>query len=71
MDALSCMTCRMIRRFVLAFGLGGFVAWQAGVTLPFDGGDVLVGQGLLLLVILFSILNLVIRMRQLRARWRR
>lgn len=71
MGAFACTTCRMIRRFVLAFGLGGFLAWQVTGTLPFDGNDGNAWKGLMLVAVLFSGLSIFMRMRQMRARWRR
>ncbi len=71
MGALGCLTCRMIRRFVLAFGLGAFVAWQVTGTLPFEGEGADTWKGLMMVVVVFSILSVLMRMRQMRARWRR
>ena len=31
---LSCLTCRMIRRFLMAFAIGGMLTWQLTGTLP-------------------------------------
>lgn len=71
MTALSCATCRMIRRFLIAFGLGLFLTWQLTGALPFEGEDASAWRAMLLIVILVVGLNIFMRVRQLRARWYR
>lgn len=71
MGAFACTTCRMIRRFVLAFGLGGFLAWQVTGTLPFDGAGADTWKGLMMVAVLFSFFSVFLRMKQMRQRWRR
>lgn len=71
MTPLACTTCRLIRRFLMAFALGGFVAWQVTGELPFHADQAILLKGMLLVVIAFSMVNLMIRLRQMRARWRR
>ncbi len=70
-DALSCMTCRMIRRFILAFVVGGVIAWQVTGTLPFAVSDPKPLQGMVGVVILFSFLSVFMRMKNMRRRWQK
>lgn len=71
MNALTCTTCRMIRRFLIAFLVGIFVSWQLTGSLPFDGEDADAWRAMLLIIIMVVGMNIVIRVRQMRARWRR
>lgn len=68
---LSCTTCRVLRRTLVAFVLGGLLAWQLSGTLPGDPAGTPIWQGLMVVVIAFGFLNVFLRMRQLRARFRR
>jgi len=61
----------MIRRFILAFGLGAFLTWQVSGTLPFDGEGENAWRAMLLVVMLVTALNVFMRMKQMRARFRR
>lgn len=70
MGAFACTTCKIIRRFLLAFGLGGFLAWQVTGTLPGQAGGE-AWQGVMWVAVLFSGLSIFLRMRQMRGRWRR
>lgn len=67
MGAFACTTCKIIRRFLLAFGLGGFLASQLTVTLPGQAGD----EGVMWVAVLFTALSIFLRMRQIGGRWRR
>lgn len=71
MGAASCLACRVLRRFVLAFIAGAFLAWQFKGQLPTDLFGGAEGQGLMMVAILFSGLSVFMRMRQMRARWKR
>ena len=71
MFSMSCASCRSIRRFVLAFGMGVFMVWQMTGTLPFQTGEGGPLQGLLMVAVLFFVLSVMMRMRQMRRRWRR
>lgn len=67
----ACATCRAVRRSLLAFALGGVVAWQAAGNLQFQGVNDHVLSGLMLVVVIFAFLNVFLRMREMRARFRR
>jgi len=71
MGVMACTTCRMIRRFLIAFGVGGYAAWQitAG-ALPNDAASQEVWRGALWVAIVIAGLNVFMRMRQMRSRWR-
>lgn len=69
--AVSCLACRAIRRFLFAFAVGGFLAWQFTGSLPFQGDDAAVWQGLMAVAIMFTFLSVFMRMREMRARFRR
>lgn len=71
LSAASCLTCRMIRRFLLSLLFGAVLAWQVTGTLPFDAGNENVMPGLMLVVVLFSGISIFIRMREMRSRFRR
>lgn len=71
LSAASCLTCRMIRRFSFAFGAGVFFAWLMTGTLPFQSANGEVMQGLMLVAVMFTFLSVFIRMREMRARFRR
>lgn len=71
MGSLSCATCRLIRRFVLAFGMGVFLAWQMTGTLPLQTSEAGPIKGLMMVAVLFFVLSVMMRMRQMRRRWRR
>ena len=67
----ACPTCRALRRVLLAFVLGGVVAWQATGNLQFQGVNDNVMSGLMFVVVIFAFLNVFMRMRQMRARFRK
>lgn len=67
----ACATCRMIRRFLLAFGIGAFLTWQITGSLPFDGENATIWRAFLLVVTGFYLVSIFFRMRQMRQRWRR
>lgn len=67
----SCMTCRAVRRSLLAFALGGVVAWQASGYMPLQAANEHVMSGLMAVVMIFAFLNVFMRMREMRARFRR
>lgn len=71
MDKLSCATCRMIRRFVLAFGAGVIVMWQATGTLPAETPDNGPWRGFMFVAMFFLIAGVFFRMREMRSRMRR
>lgn len=71
LGAASCLVCRAIRRFFLAFAIGGFLAWQFTGSLPFEGDDAGVWQGLMAVAVMFTFLSVFMRMREMRARFRR
>ncbi len=71
MGPIACTTCRMIRRFLIAFGLGVIVMWQLTGSLPFDVEDTTILRCMVLVVIVFAGINLYIRMKQIRARFNR
>lgn len=67
----ACTTCRSIRRFLLAFGAGVFLFWHYTGSLPFEGRNADLMRVLLIVVILFYGFSIVIRLRQMRQKWRR
>ena len=69
--ATSCLTCRMIRRFLLSFGVGGVLAWQITGANPFQPGSGVPMNGLLIVAMIFAFLSVFMRMREMRARFRR
>lgn len=71
MGAFACTTCRIIRRFVLAFGLGGFLAWQVTGVMPFDAEGSDVWKGFMWVAVIFTFFSVFMRMKQMRSRWRR
>ncbi|GGW23879.1 hypothetical protein GCM10011452_09020 [Gemmobacter lanyuensis] len=72
MGPLACTTCRMIRRFVLAFGGGAFLAYQLTGTMPFQAtASDEVWNGLMWVAVFFAFMSVFMRMRQMRARWKR
>lgn len=71
MAARACTTCKITRRFLLAFTLGGALAWLVSVTLPFPDQTAEVRQGVLWGAVLFSSLSILIRIGQVRIRRRR
>lgn len=71
MGAATCLTCRMARRFILAFGGGAFLAWMATGTIPFSTADGTVMQGLMAVAVMFTFLSVFMRMREMRSRFRR
>lgn len=71
MGPLACTTCRVIRRFLIAFGLGVFVMWQMTGSLPFDPDDTTILRAMMAVVIIFAGINLFVRMKQIRARFNR
>lgn len=70
MFATSCTTCRAIRRFFLAFGIGAILAWQVTGSQPFQGEDGDLWAGLMMVAIIFSMISVMTRMRQMRAQMR-
>lgn len=70
-DRLGCATCRMIRRFVLAFGAGVFVMWQATGTLPAETPENGPWRGFMIVAMVFLIAGVLFRMREMRDRMRR
>lgn len=66
----SCMTCRAVRRSLFAFALGGLVAWQASGYMPVQASNEHVMSGLMAVVVMFAFLNVFLRMREMRARFR-
>lgn len=71
MDRLACATCRMIRRFVLAFGAGVFVMWQVTGSLPAETPDNGMWRGFMFVAMFFLVAGVFFRMREMRARMRR
>ncbi len=71
MNAITCTTCRMIRRFLVAFVVGLFLTWQLTGALPFEGDDANAWRAMMLIVIVVVGLNIFMRVRQMRARWHR
>jgi uncharacterized membrane protein SirB2 len=61
----------MVRRFSFVFGGGVLLAWMATGTLPFQHGDAWLMQGLMLVALIFAVLSLLLRLREMRARFRR
>ncbi len=70
MGALGCATCRMIRRSVLAFGLGAFLAWKLTGTLPTDPAGSGAWGGFMWVAVAITVLNVIVRMREMRSRFR-
>lgn len=70
MGALTCATFRMIRRSVLAFGLGSFLAWKVTGTLPDDPAGQGAWSGFMWVAVAITVLNVIIRMRDMRSRFR-
>ncbi|MEY4872232.1 MAG: hypothetical protein RLZZ563_1562 [Pseudomonadota bacterium] len=68
---LSCLTCRMIRRFLMAFAIGGMLTWQLTGTLPSDPGAMGVWQPVAMVAAIFAIAVVLMRMRQIRQTWHR
>lgn len=71
LNAASCLTCRVLRRFVFAFGTGALLAWMLTGRLPFDVESAPMMQGLVLVAVMFAALTIFLRMREMRARFRR
>lgn len=71
LSAATCLTCRMIRRFLLAFGFGGVLAWQLTGANPFHPGNGVPMDGLLVVAVIFAFLSVFMRMREMRARFRK
>jgi len=69
--ATACATCRTIRRFLLAFGAGGFLIWQLTGSLPFEGEDAAIWRAFLIVVTIFYSVSIFQRTRQMRQKWRR
>jgi hypothetical protein len=67
----SCPTCRALRRVLLAFALGGVVAWQVTGNVQFQTVNDNVLSGLMAVVVIFAFLNVFMRMREMRARFRK
>lgn len=71
MDKVACVTCRMIRRFVLAFGAGVLVMWQATGTLPAETADNAMWRGFMFVAMFFLVAGVFFRMREMKNRMRR
>lgn len=71
MDKVACLTCRMIRRFVLAFGAGVLVMWQITGSLPAEGAHQGAWSGFMYVAVFFLAAGVIFRMREMRARMRR
>ena len=71
LKAANCLTCRMIRRFLLAFSTGAVLAWFMTGTVPFQTQDAGMMQGLMLVAVFFSLMSVLLRMRDMRARFRK
>lgn len=75
LSAASCLTCRVVRRFLLSFGIGGLLAWQVTGANPFQqagqAGGGMVMDGLMAVAVMFAFLSVFMRMREMRARFRR
>ena len=71
LSAASCLTCRVVRRFLLSFGIGGVLAWQVTGANPFHPGNAVVMDGLMAVAVMFAFLSVFMRMREMRARFRR
>lgn len=69
--AIGCTTCRSIRRFLLAFALGGYLCWEWTGSLPFEGQNAEVFRILLIIVAAFYAVGIGLRVRQMRQTWRR
>lgn len=70
MTMLPCATCRAIRRFLMAFVVGGMTAWQMGINIPY-ANTVESWRLIVLVVLMFSVASVLMRLRQLRRNWRR
>ncbi len=70
MDKLACVTCRIIRRFVLAFGAGVLVMWQITGSLPAEGANKGPWQGFTWVACFFLVAAVFFRMREMRSRMR-
>lgn len=70
MEKVACLTCRMIRRFVLAFGAGVLVMWQVTGTLPAETGDNDMWRGFMFVAMFFLVAGVFFRMREMRNRFR-
>lgn len=71
MSRATCLTCRMIRRFVLAFGAGVLLMWQATGQLPAETADNAIWRGFMFVAMFFLIAGVFFRMREMRNRMRR
>ena len=71
LSAATCLSCRMIRRFLLSFGVGGVLAWQITGANPFHPGSGVPMDGLLIVAVMFAFLSVFLRMREMRARFRK
>lgn len=71
MNRATCLTCRMIRRFVLAFGAGVLVMWQATGTLPAESADNNTWRGFMFVAMFFLVAGVFFRMREMRRMMRR
>lgn len=71
MGAAACLTCRMIRRFVLAFGVGVFVMWQVTGGLPAEDADTGPWRSFLFVAVFFLSAIVYFRMREMRNRLHR
>lgn len=71
MDRAACLTCRMIRRFVLAFGAGVLVMWQVTGTLPAETADNGMWRGFMFVMMFFLVAGVFFRMREMKQRMRR
>lgn len=70
-QSFNCLACRMIRRFMVAFAIGGFATWQLTGSLPTDPGAAGVWQPVGMIAAVFAIAFVLMRMRQIRQSMRR
>lgn len=71
MNRMTCATCRMIRRFVLAFGAGVLAMWQVTGTLPAETADNGTWRGFMFVAMFFLAAGVFFRMREMKSRMRR
>lgn len=71
MSRATCLTCRMIRRFVLAFGAGVLVMWQVTGQLPAQSADNGMWRGFMFVAMFFLVAGVFFRMREMKNRMRR
>lgn len=65
-----CTRCRTIRRFLLSFALGVAVAWQINGAPPLGlAGET--WRGITMVVMIFALVTVFARMRQIRQQFQR